>query len=292
MESCLYLIKQYAPSLSPSERKAAHYLISAPAQAVNLSITELAEKAGTSTSAIVRLANRLGYKGFTELRRSLLKEVFSSDSGKTESYLSEITSATTVDDIIPMMVNLTAKNLAGLDAVLDREAVDKAVTVISTARNVLIVGVGASGVVAIDFQQKLARLGLLAIYTSDSDMQIVQACALDQQDSVVAISYSGETGAVLQAVKEARKNGAKVISITRIGGNSLSKLSDIILAGPNCESLFRQGATLSRINHLLVVDIIYATILSRMQDNEKGIITRTWEAVAHVGTKESRLPEA
>ena len=41
---------------------------------------------------------------------------------------------------------------------------------------------------AIDFQQNLARLGIFAIYTADSDMQVVQACSLKEGDVLVAIS--------------------------------------------------------------------------------------------------------
>jgi DNA-binding MurR/RpiR family transcriptional regulator len=110
---------------------------------------------------------------------------------------------------------------------------------------------------------------------------------LDERDVVIAISYSGESEAVLRVAKEAKKNGTRIVAITRVGENSLGKLADRILAVPNSESLFRQGATLSRINQLLVVDIVYATILSRIQEEASGIITRTWEAVSHVSGKDT-----
>ena len=51
---------------------------------------------------------------------------------------------------------------------------------------------------------------------------------------------------------------------------------------PNSESLFREGATLSRISQLMVVDIIYAMILTRIQGQTLELIKRTWEAVSHV----------
>ena len=148
--------------------------------------------------------------------------------------------------------------------------------------HLLISGVGASGVVAIDLQQKLARLGLKAVYTADSDMQIVEACALCKQDVLIAISYSGETSSVLKVAREAKKNEATVIAITRIGGNSLTKLADITLNVVNSESLFREGATLSRLGQLLVVDFIYTMILARCQKQIEPLLKRSWEAVAHV----------
>lgn len=290
MEGCLYRIKQFSVDLSPSERKIADYLVTHPTQSVHMGVSEIARNSNSSPAAVVRLANRLGYKGYTELRLSLAKEVFSTDSGKETSVFHDITATSSVEDIVRIMIGLAGESIAGIESVLDRGELEEAVQIIHGARHVLLAGVGASGVVATDFQQKLARLGLLAIHTSDPDMQIVQSCALDERDVVIAISYSGESEAVLRVAKEAKKNGTKVVAITRVGENSLGKLADRILAVPNSESLFRQGATLSRINQLLVVDIVYATILSRIQEEASGIITRTWEAVSHVSGKDtSRL---
>jgi DNA-binding MurR/RpiR family transcriptional regulator len=282
MEGCLYLIKQFAPSLSPSERRAADYLVAFPTQAVQLGITALAECAGTSSAAIIRLANRLGYKGFSDLRMSLAKEVFSSEPSQKDFLLPNLSASASANDIVKTMVGLTSESVAGIDKVLDRPTLESVVEIIRKAKHVLISGIGASGVVATDLQQKLARLGILAVYTADSDMQVVQSCSLDQNDAIIAISYSGETGDVLKVAKEAKKNGTPVIAITRIGGNSLSKLAEYNLFVPNSESLFRQGATSSRINQLLVVDILYAMILTRTQDQTANLIKRTWEAVSHV----------
>jgi len=292
MEGCLYLIKQFSVNLSPSERKAADFLVSFPTKAVQMGVTNLAEQAGTSSAAIIRLANRLGYKGYTELRMSLAKEVFSTETSQSDSLIPDLTTATSTDDIVKTMVRLTNESVAGIDTVLDRDALEATVELIRNSRHILLSGVGASGVVATDLQQKIARLGLLAVYTPDSDMQVVQSCSVNELDAVIAISYSGETGDVLKVAKEAKKNKAPVIAITRIGGNSLSKLADINLFVPNSESLFRQGATSSRINQLLVVDIIYAMILTKTQAHTVEIIKRTWEAVSHVsGTGSSRVRE-
>ena len=283
MEGCLYLIKQYVPGLSPSERKVAEYLINHPVEAVGFNITKLAQKANTSTAAIIRFANRIGYKGYSDLRLHLAKEVFSTEKPHEDRLLIELDESTTTDDIVKTMVGITHESIEGLAKVIDRTALDAAVETIATARHIVICGVGASGIVGTDLQQKLARLGLLAIYTPDSDMQIVQACALKENDALVAISYSGETNKVLRVVQEAKNNLTPTIAITRIGGNTLTKRSDINLFVPNIESLFRQGATISRINQLMVVDIVYAMILSRFKGNTNAILKRTWEAVSHVG---------
>jgi DNA-binding MurR/RpiR family transcriptional regulator len=282
MSGCLYVIKQVLPNLAPSERKVAQFLLANPMQVVSMGIQEVARSSSSSAAACVRLANRLGYKGFTDLRMALAKEVFSSERASEQTTTEKITEQTTTGELVHMVVSSTCESLSGIEEVVDAGALEASVEAILGASHVLIAGIGASGIVAYDFQQKLARLGLHAVYTADSDMQIVEACALKSGGVLIAISYSGESSSVLKVAREAKKNGATVIAITRIGGNSLSRQADYTLNVVNSESLFREGATLSRFAQLLVVDLIYTMILARRHTTVSALLKRSWEAVAHV----------
>lgn len=56
-------------------------------------------------------------------------------------------------------------------------------------------------------------------------------------------------------------------------------------------ALYRQGATLSRINQMVVVDILYSALVSRRKDAATRI-RQTWQAVAHVGrTKNTTIKD-
>ncbi|MBR1779757.1 MAG: isomerizing glutamine--fructose-6-phosphate transaminase, partial [Clostridia bacterium] len=58
---------------------------------------------------------------------------------------------------------------------------------------------------------------------------------VNKNDLVIAISQSGETADTLAAIKEAKKSGARVISIVNVIGSSIANESDIViptLAGP------------------------------------------------------------
>jgi DNA-binding MurR/RpiR family transcriptional regulator len=282
MSGCLYVIKQVLPNLAPSERKVAQFLLANPMQVVSMGVQEVAQNSSSSAAACVRLANRLGYKGFTDLRMALAKEVFSSERPSEQTTTEKITEQTTTGELVHMVVSSTCESLSGIEEVVDAGALEASVEAILGASHVLIAGIGASGIVAYDFQQKLARLGLHAVYTADSDMQIVEACALRSEGVLIAISYSGESSSVLKVAREAKKNGATVIAITRIGGNSLSRQADYTLNVVNSESLFREGATLSRFAQLLVVDLIYTMILARRHTTVSALLKRSWEAATHV----------
>ena len=282
MSGCLYMLKRYLPNLAPSERKIAEFLLANPMQAVTLGVQQVALAAGSSSSACIRLADHVGYSGYSALRMALVKEVFSSEKKSHEVTISQITEETPTSEIVHLVVTSTSESIRENEFGLDIKALDSVVDAIIQAKYLLISGVGASGIVASDFQQKLSRLGLHAVYSTDSDMQIVEACALSKQDVLVAISYSGETSSVLKVAREAKKSEAVVVAITRIGGNSLSRIADLSLHVVNSESLFREGATLSRFAQLLVVDLIYTVILARSQGKVGQLLKRSWEAVAHV----------
>ncbi len=89
---------------------------------------------------------------------------------------------------------------------------------------------------------------------------------------------------MLTVAQKAKQSGATVIAITRIGGNSLSKLSDQVLAVPDSEALYRQGASLSRLSQLVVVDILYSCLIARRSDAD-AFINATWKAVSREGTQ-------
>ena len=282
MSGCLYVLKQFLPSLATSERTIAEFLLANPMQAVSLGVQEVARSAGSSSSACIRLANHLGYSGYSALRMALAKEVFSSEKELLEVPISQITERTTTAEIVHLVVTSTSESIKEHESRVDIKALEAVVDAIIHAKHLVVSGVGASGIVASDFQQKLSRLGLHAVYTADSDMQIVEACALSEKDVLVVFSYSGETSSVLKVAREAKKSGAQVVAITRIGGNSLSRLADWTLYVVNSESLFREGATLSRFGQLLVVDLIYTIILVRSHGKVGELLKRSWEAVAHV----------
>jgi len=282
MSGCLYVLKQFLPNLAGSERKIAEFLLANPTQAVSLGVQDIAFSAGSSSSACIRLANHLGYSGYSALRMALAKEVFSSEQEPEDVPLVKITDLSSTAEIVNQVIHSTSKSILALEQRVDIKALENSVDIILHSHHRVIAGVGASGIVASDLQQKLSRLGLHALYSPDSDMQIVEACALSKSDVLVAISYSGETSSVLKVAREAKRNGSSVIAITRFGGNSLSRIADWTLHVVNSESLFREGATLSRFGQLLVVDLIYTTILVRSHTKVGDLLKRSWEAVSHV----------
>lgn len=283
MEGCTTLLKQALSYLSPSERKVAKYLLENPQDAVQHSITILAQESGSSTAAVVRLCKRLKFDGYSDLKLALAKEVYGNSPPSEGPFMFDLSKTDGVGSITAMMVDTVCESITSLKSVLATRQIELAVEALANAEKILLAGIGASALAAMDLYQKLGRLGIYSSFPSEPDLQIVHACALNAKSVCIVFSYSGETKTMRQVAQQAKKAGALIIAVTRVGGNSLSKLADIVLTVPDSEALYRQGATLSRLNQLVVVDILYSSLIVNKRDAGQ-FINATWKAVTHANS--------
>lgn len=279
MEGCIILIEQALPHLSPSETKVASYILKDPHAAVEENVSTVAQKSGSSAAAVVRLCKRLGFSGYPPFRMSLARSLYStSDEERKEAFRFDLDQVDSIDEIENMMITSISKNLEAMKLTLSSKLILPVVKLLCGARTIFLSGVGASGLVATDFQQKLSRIGLFSFAPAEPDMQLVHACSLTKADVAVLFSYSGDTEAMLKVARQVKQAGSPLVAITRMGGNSLSRMADIVLQVPDTEPLYRAGATLSRINQLIVVDILYSALIRHIK-NSDIMLDKTWMAI-------------
>lgn len=278
--SISYLIQESLPNCSPSEQQIARFVLEHPAEAMRLSISDLAASAHVSTAAITRLCKRIHVSSFNTLKLLLAKDVYSPEKG--EVFLPDFNFETNapMEAIASTLIQTAIGNFQNVGKLLNETTLFDTVSVILHSRSVHIYGIGASAVAAMDLQQKLTRLGILSTFHQESHMQLTAAATLTPADLFFAFSYSGETKEILAPVQIAKENGVKVAAVTRVGGNSLSKLADFIFCIPDTESLSRHGATISRMNQLLVIDVLYTAIITRDMEQSIENIARTGKVVA------------
>lgn len=271
-------LEQILGDLSPSEKKVAQYILNNPKDTIKLSVQEIAEASGSSSAAVVRLCKHIDVKGFTELKNMLFDSLSGCDNSTKPYYVPDFDKEADGEAIVSKLVSSVCQNAQMLTAILSNKDVEKAAKLILSAKKILFVGIGASRLVALDFQQKLMRIGIFSSSPDDYDLMLLSSSGLGKDDVVVSISYSGETPIVKKATKTAKSNGAKVIAITRYGSTTLSHMADCLLNVPASESTFRQGATISRISQLMVVDVLYSTMIV-LQDNSRELISKSFEMV-------------
>ena len=162
---------------------------------------------------------------------------------------------------------------------LDEIELERAIELILRARIVAVYGIGASGLIAMDFKQKITRINRWCKAAYDKDTQVTIAANLSKADVAFGISYSGHTEDIIESLKVAKENGASVITLTRSGENPTSAVADVKLNTTSLERNVRSGATSSRIAQLNVIDILFFGVMKLDQDRNIKALDKTRKAV-------------
>lgn len=273
MQGCLLKIKETFSDLPPSEKKAAQYILNYPEESIGLSIGELAERSGASKAAIIRFCKTLQFDGYRDFAIRM-----ASDVALNRGTESEYTDIRVGDDLDTLIRNVSYNNKKSIDdslQVLDPAAVEKAIQAMKNARRIDFYGVGASGIIALDAQQKFMRINRYSLAYIDPHLQATAAVNLSPEDVAVFISYSGETKDIVDCLDLAKQAGATTVSITKYGNNTLSGKADIRLNIASPEISMRSGAGSSRIAQLNMIDILFTGIASLEYPTIKKYLDRT-----------------
>ena len=259
-------IKASLPSLAPAEQRVGKLVLLDPRTFANLPVTELADRAHVSKPTVVRFCRSVGYDGLSDFKLKLAGSV---SEGVPFIHRSVDADDKTSDVAVKVIDNTVAaflkyRNDASFSA-LDQCANLLALTH-KTGKRIEFYGVGNSGIVAQDAQHKFFRLGVNAIAYSDGHMQVMSASMLGKGDCVVVISNSGRTRDLMDACDIARKRGATTIVITA-SGSPLATAGQIHLSADHPEGYDRYSPMVSRLLHLLIIDILATTVALRIGES-------------------------
>lgn len=267
-------LKEYLKDASPTEESIIEYILAKPEETSRLTIHELAEKTFTSPSSIIRLCKKNGYTGYKEFIKELIYEQAIRENYKEKL----ITDLTRTDDTEDIIFKVTHKNILSLEEtqlMLDSKIIEACIQALRNCERLYIFGIGASQIVAQDAKLKFTRINKMALVSEDSHTQIVYARTMTEKDLAIVISYSGRTDEMVRCARTAKKNGATVISITKVGSSPISDLADYSLYVASNEFSFRSGAMSSRIAQLNLIDILYSSYVSQMYDDSLELLEKT-----------------
>ena len=251
------------PSLAPAEQRVARLVLSDPRAFAHLPVRELAARAHVSKPTVVRFCRSMGYDGLADFKLKLAGSV---SEGVPFIHRSVDSDDKTSDVMVKVVDNAVAAFLqyrnAASSAAIEHAAAAIAATW-QTGRRIEFYGVGNSGIVAQDAQYKFFRLGITSLATSDGHMQVMSATLLGPGDCAVIISNSGRTRDLMDAAGIARKNGATTIAVTA-SGSPLASACSIHLAADHPEGYDRYSPMVSRLLHLLVIDVLATCVALRI----------------------------
>jgi RpiR family transcriptional regulator, carbohydrate utilization regulator len=256
------------PALPPAEQRVAKLVLADARSFASLPISELADRSHVSKPTVVRFCRSVGYDGLADFKLKL--------AGSVNEGVPFVHRAVDEDDkpgdIIVKVIDNAVSALLAYRNDAAGHAFERAIEALSTAgrsgRRIEFYGVGNSGIVALDAQHKFFRLGVIAAAVADGHVQVMSATMLQPGDCAVIISNSGRSRDLLDAAEIARRKGATTIVITA-SGSPLARAAStgtqqILLAADHPEDYDRYSPMVSRLLHLVIIDILTTGVALRL----------------------------
>ncbi len=269
-QGVLARVRAHLPALQAADRRVAVVVLEEPDLVLVRSAAEVAELAETSAATVVRCAQRMGFKGFHDLKLALGHEL---------AAFSRAQAGHGDDEVDPRVVALRQVTRAGAETVRDAGALVEpaafaaVVSVLAEASRVLFVGVGTSAPLCQDAAYRFSAVGVNAEAPADVHVQHVKARLLGPGDACVVVSHSGSTRESLQSAGAARAAGACVIAITSFARSALSEVADHTIVSGTRELVFRLEAMASRLAHLALLDALLLALLTRQPSRSQAALS-------------------
>lgn len=261
--NCLLSIRQRYAGFAQSDKKLADFLLAEPDRARHLSSQQLALEAGVSQSSVVKFAQKLGFKGFPALKLAISEALASSPDPLSITVHNQILGDDTLRVVGEKLIN---ENLSAMRATLDvnsEEKLQQSVEMLRTARRIVLTGIGASGLVARNFGWKLMKIGLNAIVEQDMHALLATVQAMEPQDLLLPISYSGERREINMAADEMLRAGGRILAITGFTPNALQQRASHCLYTIAEEQATRSAAISSTSAQTMLTDLLFMALVQR-----------------------------
>ena len=265
-------VKDSYANLRPAEKKVADIVLVDVAFAVDASNANLARRAKVSEPTVTRFCRAIGCEGVRDFKLKLAQSVV---VGRL--YLATGQTPTPNENGSPQWNVVLGEAHNALNAVerqIDPSDVIRAGELIAGAHQVVVFGLGGSSTaLSQETQNRLFRYGVVVSAHSDPYIMRMTASTLKPDDIVIAISATGRTQEVIEAVELAKHYGAKIVGITA-PGSDLEKICDVGLTVHIPEFPDTMKPTASRFAFLAVIDLISAATGYQLNSSARETLRR------------------
>lgn len=242
------VIESSYEDIFPAERKVADLILRQPQEVVACKVSELARACEVSDATIVRMCHHLGYSGYNQFRlalaRDLGKKQFGMNSGEGSGDILEKTFAEFAETILTVGKRL------------DRGTIRACTDLIRNADIVHIVSMGNTTNLARYMGFRLERIGVRSTYSELPEYYINHINLSGRNDIVIAISKSGTSKRVLNAMRLAREKKLKIIAITASSQSPAADLADYVLLSSGRQDLLSVYKGYSYLNEFVIIDAL------------------------------------
>lgn len=266
-------IKDSYGELRPAERRVADVVLADVTFSVDASNAEIARRAEVSEPTVTRFCRAIGCDGVRDFKLKLAQSVV---VGRL--YFAPAPPAGEVSsDASPLWTEVFGEARNALNLVerqINPKDIVAAAELVANAHQVLVFGLGGSSTsLAIETQNRLFRYGVVVTAYSDPYVMKMTASTLKPNDLVIAISGTGRTREVVEAVQLAKHYRAKAICITA-PETDLAATADVALTVDIPEFPDPLKPTASRYAFLAIIDLVSSAVGTRLDPDARETLRR------------------
>lgn len=254
-KTVLETIKENYVHIFLAEKKVADFILENPEKAVNANVSELANYSGVSDATVIRLCKHIGYQGYYQLRIDL-----SRDLGRKQ--VSDVDMENIKADTVSDLFQAFSDGIIAIGQNLDQSKLLECANLIKTSKQVHIVAVGNTTPLAMYMGFRMGRLGVKCTYNMIPEYFLNQVNLADDEDIVIAISQSGSSKQVVQAMELAKEKGLKIIAITGYEYSPVSRLTDYLLLSNIAGQAFDYYKSYSHLNETVVIEALLHFVMN------------------------------
>lgn len=278
--SCLVKIRAFQDELSPNERKIARFILESPALIRDYSSQNLANSVGVSQSSIVKFSQKLGYQGFPDLKLAIHEAVLLGNDHRGSEALKkdELEGGASIKNQLYHIKTEALRNTMELN---EEKRLMAAVDVLERSKRIQIIALGAGSMAARNFASMLIQIGKSVIAEVDTYIQLSSVTTLGKDDTAFLISFSGQSPRMLEIVKQAKKAGATIITLTNYNANPMRSLADVQLYSVSRVDEYEVPQIVSSTSQQFVIDLLFSQLVRR-SPKARELVARSRQAVENL----------
>jgi len=247
-------IRNTYASLSKGQKKIANAILNDYDKAAYLTAARLGDMVGVSESTVVRFAGELGFEGYSEFQRAVqeLVRIKLTPNQRIEVTKQRIGRGDILEGVMESDISKIRYTLDRLD----RDVFNKSVDAILDAKMIYVAGARSTELIArlLAYNLSLIFDNVKFINPTSSSEVFEQMYSISELDTLIAFSFPRYSSKMVNAVKYARPNCAKVVVFTDSDISPLAEYANYLLTAQSDMASFMDSlvAPLSIINAIVV----------------------------------------
>jgi DNA-binding MurR/RpiR family transcriptional regulator len=228
-------IKRHSSRLTEADQRLVSALLDDTAEAAFLSSAGLAQRANVHEAATTRLAQKLGFKGYPELRTQLQRELV--ESHDAADRMRRSVARVEHGDFLPDLIGSEIAALESLSRSVSQDSVDRAADLIAGASRIFLFGQGHAQSITQFLRRRLDRFGMTSVLLEGRGRDIAErVVSLGEDDVVLALAFRKQPTSYAPLIEHARAQRARTILVTDLAGSLMQPAADLVMAAPRGRS--------------------------------------------------------